>query len=99
MPILGQSKFNWEAPHGKPQFLRWEETACINFEGNGNNDMKKHVDFMLDWLGQESSRILELHNGSLEDKQNKKKIINVNPINFSLEQNILVVSRQAFILH
>ena len=29
---------------------------------------------MLDWLGQEGIRILELHNWSLEDKQNKKKI-------------------------
>ena len=32
---------------------------------------------MLDWLGQEGSRILEVHNWSLEDKQNKKKIIDV----------------------
>ena len=75
MSILGQPKFNWEAPCREAEFLRWEETAHINFEGNGNNDTKRQAAFMLDWLGQEGSRILELHNWSLEDKQNKKKII------------------------
>ena len=38
-----------------------------------NNVTKRQAAFMLDWLGQEGSRILELHNWSLEDKQNKKK--------------------------
>ena len=40
MPILGQTKFNWEAPFRKAEFLRWEETVHINFEDNGNNDTK-----------------------------------------------------------
>ena len=32
MPVLGQ-----------PKFLTWEETAHINFEGNGNNGTKRQV--------------------------------------------------------
>ena len=76
MPTLGKPRFNWEAPCRKEEFMRWEETACINFEGNGNNDTKRHAAFMLDWLGQ-GSRILQLHNWSLEDKQNKNKIIDL----------------------
>ena len=48
MPILGQPKFNWEAPCRGSEFLRWEETALTNFEGNGNNDTKRQAAFMLD---------------------------------------------------
>ena len=57
MTLLGQLKFNWEAPCREAEFLRWEETACMNFKGNGNNDTKRQVAFMLHWLGQEGSRI------------------------------------------
>ena len=74
MPNLGKPKFIWKASCREEDFLRWEEAACTNFEGNGNNDTKRQAAFMLDWLVQEGSRILELHNWSLEDKQNKKKI-------------------------
>ena len=70
MPIFGQLKFNWEAPYREAEFLRWEETAHINFKGNGNNDTKRQAAFMLEWLVQEGSRILELYNWFLEDKQN-----------------------------
>ena len=44
-------------------------------KGNGNNVTKRKAAFMLYWLSQEGSRVLELHNWSLDDKQNKKKII------------------------
>ena len=36
---------------------------------------KRQAAFMLDWLGQVGSRILELHYWSLDDKQSKKKFI------------------------
>ena len=62
MPVLGQPKFSWEAPCRDAEFLRWEEIAHINFEGNGNNDTKRQVVFMLDCLGPEGSITLELHN-------------------------------------
>ena len=75
MPILGEPKLSWEAPCREVEFLRWEETASISFEGNGNNDTKRQAAFMIDWLGQEGSRILDLHSWWLEDKQNKNKII------------------------
>ena len=58
MPILGQPKFNWEAPCRKAEFLIWEETAYINFEGNGNNDTKMQAAFMLDWLGLASKVVI-----------------------------------------
>ena len=79
MPVLGQTKLNQEALCREAEFLRWEESSIhVDFESNSNNDTKRQAAFMLDWLGQEGSRILELHTWSLEDKQNKKKIIDAS---------------------
>ena len=58
MLILGQPKFNWKVPCRDAEFLRWEETACLNFVGNGNNDTKRQAALLLDWLGQVGSSIL-----------------------------------------
>ena len=97
MPILSQPKFNWETPCRQAEFLRWEETAHINFEGNGNNGTKRQVAFMLDWVGQEGSRILELHNWSIEDKQNKK-IIDALKANCQPEENAHLYKQQFFLI-
>ena len=98
MPILGQLKFHSEAPCREAQFLRWEETACINFEGNGSNETKRQADFMLDWLGQEGSRILELHNWSLEQQPKKKKIKDALKAKFQPQENSHLYKRQFFLI-
>ena len=49
--------------------------------------IKRQAAFMLDWLGQEGSRILELHNWSLEDKQNKKKIMDAHKAKCQPQEN------------
>ena len=52
---------------------------------------------MLDWLGQEGSRILEICNWSLEDKQNKKKIIDALTVKCQPHENAHLY-KQHFIL-
>ena len=98
MPILGQSKFNWEAPCREAEFLRREEMVWIKFEGNGNNDTKMQEAFMLDWLGQEGRRILKLHNWSIEDKQNKMKIIDALKAKCQPQENAHLYKQQFFLI-
>ena len=74
------------------------ETAHISFEGNGNNDTKRQAVFMLDWLGQEGSRILELYNWSLEDKQNKKKSIDALQAKYRPPENAHLYTQQFFLI-
>ena len=50
---------------------------------------------MLDWLGQEGSRTLELPNWSLEDKQNKKKIIDALKAKCQPQENAQLYKQQA----
>ena len=52
---------------------------------------------MLGWLGQEGSRIQELHNWSLEDKQNKK-IIHALKAKCQPQENIHVYKQQFFLI-
>ena len=98
MPIKGQPKFNWEAPCREAEFLRWEEIAPISFEGNGNNETKRQAAFKLDWLGQKCSRILEFHNWSLEDKQNKKKIIDALKAKCQPQESAHLYKQQFFLI-
>ena len=53
---------------------------------------------MLDWLGQEGSRILELHNWSLEDKQNKKKIIDALQAKCRPQENANLYKQQFLLI-
>ena len=52
---------------------------------------------MLDWLGQEGSRFLELHNWSLDDKQNKKKIIDTLKVKCQSQENAHLYKQQFFL--
>ena len=98
MPNSGQPNFNWEAPWREAEFLRWVGTVCINFEGNGSSNTKKHAAFMPDQLDQECSRILELHNWSLDDKQNKKKIIDALKAKCQPQENDHLYKKQYFLI-
>ena len=49
---------------------------------------------MLDWLGQEGSGILELHNWSLEDKQNKKKTVDALKVKCQPQENAHLYKQQ-----
>ena len=82
----------------EPEFLSWEETAHIKFEGKGNNDTKRQATFMLDWLGQDGSRILGLHSWLLEDKQNKKKIKDALKAKCQPHKNAHLYKQQFFLI-
>ena len=59
---------------------------------------KRQVVFLLDLLGQEGSRILELLNRSLEDKQNKQKITDAIKAKCQPQENTHLYKQQFFLI-
>ena len=69
MPILGEVKFNWDAPCREAEYNRWKENATHNFTANNNTKELSQSVFLWDWLGETGIRELSAHTWDESDKQ------------------------------
>ena len=69
MPILGEVKFNWDAPCREAEYNRWKENATRNFHANNNTKELSQSAFLWDWLGETGIRELSAHTWDESDKQ------------------------------